>query len=83
MDAFTEEKMDFFGDRHRDSRSVEEKVIDVLYEEAINAEPENWAEAEAVIDELMRRAVELADKCGFVKVIYDFVLVAAGNYGGS
>jgi predicted nucleotidyltransferase len=77
---FAREKLRIFGSLPRGPSCLESKISDVLYEEVLRAEAGDWSEAKSVVDELLRRAVELADKCGFVKVIYDFALIAAGRY---
>jgi len=80
VNNFIETKNRIFSDVNRGTNAVENKVSDVVYEEVIKTKPRNESEMKAAVDELMRGAIELADKLNFVKIIYDFVLISANNY---
>lgn len=66
-------KNDIFSDIKRGRKAIDSKVPDIVYEEVIKEKPQNITETRSIVDELMRGAIELADRNGFVKIIYDFI----------
>lgn len=78
--TFINEKNSIFSDVKRNTAAVEDKVVDVIHMQVMKAQPKTFQEMKAVVDELMRDSIQLADKLNFVKIIYDFILISANEY---
>jgi len=80
VNEFMETKSPIYSSVKRGTSAVEDKVVDIMFEQVIRISPQNESEMKTIVDELMRGAIEQADMCGFVKIIYDFVLISASDY---
>lgn len=77
---FVENKAQMFSDKKRGMNAVEDKVVDALWHEL---GVENFSNENAYTDRVENLLVcvfEIANKVGFVKIIYDFVLICNKNY---
>jgi len=77
---FIERKSKLFSEKKRRMNAVEDKVIDVIYRELSREYFETKKQLKRKIEEIMVCCIEIADKLGFVKIIYDFVLLCNNNY---
>ena len=71
---FINNKHNIFSNTKRKMSAIEDKTIDVLHAELskesfINAQEVKWK-----VEDIMQRAIELADKIGFVRITYDLIL---------
>lgn len=76
---FMENRSKLFSDIKRDMSAIEKKVIDVIYKEISVDYFEDESDAKRKVDEIMICCLETADKLGFVKIIYDFVIHCVNN----
>ena len=73
-------KSQLFSKTKRGMNTIEEKVIDVIHREISRERFDSINELKRKVDEIMISCLELADEYGFVKIIYDFVLLCNNNY---
>ena len=77
---FVMNKLEIFSNTKRGTNAIEDKVVDILYQEVLKVESMNEGEVNAIVEEIMQSVVELADKLGFTKIIYDFILICQRHY---